>query len=290
MFFLILFPMKKLISILLIIYINLFAVEINQKKIKNANTLLFQIEKKEIKDVKLNFEGKDFLFLKNTLFPHNFYLLLPVPYYQDLKEYPIIISYLENKKKVVEKIKIKIIDGNYKSEIIKVSKSKVTLSKKNKKRTQKEYKEAMKIYRTASPNLYWKSDFIYPLNTKITSDFGNKRVYNNSIKSYHSGTDFRAPNGTPLQAVNDGIIKLAKNRFYSGNSVVIDHGHGVYSCYFHLSKINLKVGTKVKKGQIIGLSGSTGRVTGPHLHFSMRINGILVDPMHLISTLNSIKK
>lgn len=282
--------MKKIISLLLIICINLFALEISQEKIKNANTVLFQIEKKEIKDVKLIFDGKEFPFFKNTLFPHNFYLLLPIPYYQKVKEYPISISYLEDNKEVIKKTKIKIIDGNYKSEIIKVSKSKVTLSKKNKKRVQKEYKEAMKIYKTISPKLYWKENFIYPLNTKITSDFGNKRIYNNSIKSYHSGTDFRAAIGTPLKAINNGIIKIAKNRFYAGNSVVIDHGQGVYSCYFHLSKINLEVGDKVKKGQIIGLSGDTGRVTGPHLHFSMRVNGILVDPMALISTLNTIRK
>ena len=106
----------------------------------------------------------------------------------------------------------------------------------------------MEIYNSSSAEIYWKDDFIYPLNSKITSDFGTKRVYNGKLKSYHSGTDFKASDNTPIIASNDGIVKISQNRFYSGNSIVIDHGQGVYSCYFHLNTMNFKVGDKIKRG------------------------------------------
>ncbi|MFA9373870.1 MAG: M23 family metallopeptidase, partial [Poseidonibacter sp.] len=103
-----------------------------------------------------------------------------------------------------------------------------------------------------------------------------------------SGTDFRAKIGTDIIASNDGIVRIAQNRFYSGNSIVIDHGRGIYSCYFHLSKMNYKAGDKIKRGDILGLSGDTGRITGPHLHYSFRINAIQVDPLQAIEILNSL--
>ena len=88
----------------------------------------------------------------------------------------------------------------------------------------------------------------------------------------YEGTDFQAKDNTPIIASNSGIVRISGNRFYAGNSIVIDHGQGVYSCYFHLNTMNFKVGDFIKKGEVLGLSGSTGRVTGPHLHFTFRIN------------------
>ena len=89
----------------------------------------------------------------------------------------------------------------------------------------------MKIYNTTTKQSYIKDVFIVPLNTKITSDFGKARVYNDTLKGYHSRTDFRAKVGTKLIASNDGVIVLAQDRFYSGKSVIIDHGQGIYTCY-----------------------------------------------------------
>lgn len=146
----------------------------------------------------------------------------------------------------------------------------------------------MKVYNSKSEKLYWSEDFIYPMKSKITSSFGTKRVYNGELKSFHSGTDFKAANNTPIIASNSGIVSISQDRFYSGNSIVIDHGHGVYSCYFHLNKMNFKVGDFVKKGEVIGLSGDTGRVTGPHLHYAFRINGTQVNPLQAIEILNNL--
>jgi murein DD-endopeptidase MepM/ murein hydrolase activator NlpD len=126
-----------------------------------------------------------------------------------------------------------------------------------------------------------------PMKSKITSDFGNARIYNGKTKSYHSGTDFRAKIGTPIIASNDGKIVLAKRRFYAGGSIIIDHGHGIYSCYYHMSRFDVKEGEMVKKNQVIGLSGDTGRVTGPHLHFSIRVGGLQVDPLQFIELVNN---
>ncbi len=279
--------MKKIFILLFIINQLIFALEISSKKVENANTLFLKIVKENIKDPKLTFDSHNINFFRLPNKKDSYYALVPISYYKDLKKYKIIISYIENEKKVFKGIPIEVIDGKYKSEVINVDSSKVILSEKNKKRVSQEYKEAMKIYNTTTETLYISDKFIYPLETKITSDFGKKRVYNGSLKSYHSGTDYRAKVGTKIKAINNGKVVIAKNRFYAGNSIVLDHGNGIYSGYYHLNKMNYKEGDLVKKGDIIGLSGSTGRVTGPHLHFSFRIHGIQVDPLQAIDLLNN---
>ena len=279
--------MKKILLLLFIINQVLFSIEISSQKIKNANTIFLKIVKENIKEPKLTFDKHNINFFKIPNKKDNYYALVPISYYKELKKYKIIISYIENGKKIFKGIPIEVIDGNYKSETLSVDSSKITLSEANKIRTKKEYKEAMTIYKTTSAKLLIDSKFIYPLNSKITSDFGKKRVFNNKLKSYHGGTDFRAPIGTKIKASNSGRVVIAKNRFYAGNSLVIDHGQGIYTGYYHLSKIYLNKGDFVKKGEIIGLAGNTGRVTGPHLHFSFRVHGILVDPLQAIELLNN---
>lgn len=287
---------KKLLLLTTLMFINFANGEdiklyFKNSEITNAQTALLYLDAKNIKEPKLtvlNKEKTNIDFFKNPFKKNNFYALIPISYYKDIKPYKIIVSYKKNNQKEFKSTSLILKNGKYKSEVINVKSSKVSLSKKNQQRTKKEYKEAMDIYNSVTTKLLWNSDFIYPLNTKITSEFGTKRVYNNKIKSYHSGTDFRASIGTPIKAANDGIVVLAKHRFYAGNSIIIDHGHGVYTCYYHLSKMNFKKNQKVKKGEIIGLSGNTGRVTGPHLHFSARVNSIQVDPMQLITILNKM--
>jgi murein DD-endopeptidase MepM/ murein hydrolase activator NlpD len=194
------------------------------------------------------------------------------------------------KDKNSEKSKIMFLhveDGKYKKEEIHVGKSKVNpKAKAVKERISKEYSEAMKIYSTVTPKSYISSKFILPLSTFITSDFGKARVYNGSLKGYHSGTDFRAKVGTPLVASNDGVVALVKDRFYSGGTVLINHGQGIYTCYFHMSKFDVEKNQRVKKGQRIGYSGQSGRVTGPHLHFAVRINSVQVDPLQFVELMN----
>jgi murein DD-endopeptidase MepM/ murein hydrolase activator NlpD len=125
----------------------------------------------------------------------------------------------------------------------------------------------------------WSRAFQYPLKTVfITDDYGYSRnTVNQTIT--HKGTDFRAVVGTDALAMNDGTIRIARTFTVYGNTVVIDHGIGVQSLYMHLSKLNVKEGERVKRGQIIGQSGDTGYVEAPHLHISIKINGISIDPV-----------
>ena len=139
----------------------------------------------------------------------------------------------------------------------------------------------------------WHPDggFVNPLGVvEITDAFGVKRSYLNG-ESRHGGVDLRASVGTQVRAVNSGVVVLTARGFsLEGNMVIVDHGSGVFSLYLHLSKINVKENQKVKKSQEIGLSGSSGAVTGPHLHFMVKANGANVDPLSFIGTFSQYLK
>jgi murein DD-endopeptidase MepM/ murein hydrolase activator NlpD len=128
--------------------------------------------------------------------------------------------------------------------------------------------------------------FLPPLHTtlKITSPYGEVREYVGGGAARHLGIDFAAPVGTPVYAVNDGTVVKVRNYLSYGNTIIIDHGAGIYSIYLHLSKAEVKEGDRISRNQEIGLSGSTGFETGPHLHLSLKIGGVSVDPMRFIST------
>lgn len=131
---------------------------------------------------------------------------------------------------------------------------------------------------TWSDQRLWRLPFHRPVAGKFTSVYGLQRVLNGKPKNPHRGLDFRAPTGTAVKAVADGRVILAESHYYAGNSMYIDHGNGVISLYFHLSQFDVSQGDIVKRGQMIGRSGCTGRATGPHLHLSISVQGQLVDP------------
>ncbi|HEY4900874.1 MAG TPA: M23 family metallopeptidase [Terriglobales bacterium] len=129
----------------------------------------------------------------------------------------------------------------------------------------------------------WSGNFVAPVPSEISETFGTSRTFNGKLASVHRGDDFRAPTGTPVHASNAGEVVLARELFYEGNCVVIDHGLGFMTMYMHLSKVDVQEGDKVEKGQTIALSGGTGRVTGPHLHMSVRWSGEYLDPAKLLA-------
>jgi murein DD-endopeptidase MepM/ murein hydrolase activator NlpD len=137
-------------------------------------------------------------------------------------------------------------------------------------------------FKTLSPGREWKGSFAAPVNAAISDVFGVERVFNGSVQSTHQGLDFRVSSGTPVAAVNSGRIILARPLFFEGNCVVIDHGEGLLTLYLHLSKFSVKEGDDVSKGQPIGLSGGTGRATGPHLHLAVRWQGVYLNPQVLL--------
>ena len=266
-----------------------FSPTISDSTTSNGRTTLIEFKKENALEYQNIQHGKKtFKIFANPVDESKVYALVPMSYYQKLSNEKIKINYKKDSVTSSRYIFLKIQDGKYKKEEITVNKSKVNpRGKETKKRISKEYAEAMKVYGTVTPKSYINSKFILPLDSFITSNFGKARVYNGSLKGYHSGTDFRAKVGTPIVASNDGVVALVKDRFYSGGTVLIDHGHGIYTCYFHMSGFDVEVGERVKKGQEIGLSGQSGRVTGPHLHFAVRINAVQVDPLQFIELMNT---
>jgi len=136
----------------------------------------------------------------------------------------------------------------------------------------------------ASPR-HWSGGFRTPLSVRPNSNFGTRSVFNGQPRNPHAGVDFAAPAGTPVAAPNGGIVALAESLYFTGNTVILDHGLGLYSLYAHLSRLDVVPGRSVAAGDIVGLLGATGRVTGPHLHWAIRLNGARVDPLSLVAAL-----
>jgi murein DD-endopeptidase MepM/ murein hydrolase activator NlpD len=133
-----------------------------------------------------------------------------------------------------------------------------------------------------TPERKWSGPFAAPAEAEISDVFGTQRVFNGKTQSTHFGLDFRVPSGTPVAAMNDGTVLLARPLYFEGNFVVLDHGQGLLTLYLHLSEFKVKEGDEVKRGQVVGLSGGTGRATGPHLHVAVRWQGTYLDPASLI--------
>ena len=152
-------------------------------------------------------------------------------------------------------------------------------------RIAEERKTVSGIFATSTPERFWEGYFLRPVPGEAGSSFGKRSVFNGKPRSPHTGTDFRASEGTPVKAPNAGRVVLAKNLFFAGNTVIIDHGAGLYSYFAHLSAFKTEVGDQVRRGEVVGLVGATGRVTGPHLHWTVRLSQARVDPLSLMSVL-----
>ena len=167
---------------------------------------------------------------------------------------------------------------------LKVDDQFVQLSPENEARAAREAKELNAIYARITPEMLWKEKYRSPIPGQSSgNNFGHRRVFNGQPRAPHAGADLKASAGTPIQATNRGRVVLARNLFFTGNTVMLDHGLGIYTIYAHLSRIDVKLGTVVAEGQLLGLAGATGRVTGPHLHWAARIQGARVDPFALLS-------
>ena len=129
----------------------------------------------------------------------------------------------------------------------------------------------------------WSGNFVPAVDAKSTPSFGESRILNEEKTSLHRGTDFPVSEGTPVVAANSGTVVLAQELYYEGNCVIVDHGQEFFTIYMHLSKIDAALGDKVAKGKRLGLSGATGRVTGPHLHQGVRWDGAYIDPVALLA-------
>ncbi len=238
---------------------------------------------------KARFRQNAIALFQHPLRPSGIYCgLIGIPLSATPADAAIQLEWTDSRGHQSASIPLRIQDGKYKREALKVDPRHVTLSKKNLQRVKREKKEIQRIFSSGSDTRHWFGSFRRPLASDTTSSYGTRRLFNGQHRSYHRGTDFRANVGTPVYASNSGIVRLAKNLFYSGNIVIVDHGMGVFTNYAHLSKIQVVAGQVIASGHQIGLSGASGRVSGPHLHWAVRVNGVYVDPLQFLTVIDSL--
>ena len=143
------------------------------------------------------------------------------------------------------------------------------------------------VWQSPAAERLWTAPFVRPVPQDANSAFGTRSIFNGKPRSAHGGADFLSPAGTPIQSPNAGRIAVARNLYFSGNTVIVDHGLGLFSMLAHLSAIDVHEGDRVAAGQILGRVGATGRVTGPHLHWAVRAGGARVDPLSLLALLGT---
>lgn len=148
-------------------------------------------------------------------------------------------------------------------------------------RAEREAKRLKDLFARRTPETLFKGRFVSPVPGSTAARFGERRVFNGVPKDPHGGADLKAKKGTRVRAPADGRVALAGDLFYQGKTVILDHGRGLYSGYYHLSKVSVKEGQKVRRGKVLGRVGATGRATGPHLHWSVKLDGARVDPFSL---------
>ena len=170
-----------------------------------------------------------------------------------------------------------------------VEQRKVTPAKEDNAEIMREQTDVRRALTTLNmQNQSWKNGFDIPLKGTISGNFGNQRIFNGIPKNPHSGTDIAAPEGTSVKAAGDGYVVLnGSNYFYGGNMVIIDHGEGLQTIYMHLKKSAVKEGQYVKKGQVVGYVGKTGRATGPHLHWGASLNNVRFRPHSLMDLMSA---
>jgi len=144
------------------------------------------------------------------------------------------------------------------------------------------------IFQQSHAARLWRGPFTLPVAGPPTSSFGRRTVMNGEPRGQHQGTDFRAAEGTPVWAPNAGIVALAADLYFTGNTVILDHGLGLFSVFAHLARVTVRKGVFVSRGDLVGEAGATGRVTGPHLHWAVRLGEVALDPLSLISALHGV--
>jgi murein DD-endopeptidase MepM/ murein hydrolase activator NlpD len=224
--------------------------------------------------VKGTFNGKKIYFNPSK---KSLKAIVAIDYFTEPGKYDLDIS----SNGVVHKEIVEVIKKEYEVQHLTLPRNMVELSPRDEARAEREQRRLAAIW-PKETNRSWKGDFVNPLDGDIITPFGVRRLINDIPKSPHTGVDVRGNKGDKIIAPNDAVVALIDNQFFSGKSLILNHGQGIYTMFFHLSKVLVKRGQAVKKGQAIALVGETGRATGPHLHWGVRIQGARVDPLELV--------
>jgi len=272
---------------------SIAGITLSSREVTNGSLLLLQIHSRKlgppVRDMRITFQQSVYPVYAHPVNPADtLFGLIAIPFRTAPGPAKLLLSWTNAAGDHNRTIPFRIVAGKYKTDELKVDSSRVNPNKKNIERAQKEARKIKRVYAEGSIARLWDGEFQLPMTSDITSPFGNKRVFNGQLKSFHNGVDFRARSATPVYAANSGVVKMAENLFYSGNAVVIDHGTGIFTIYAHLSRIDVTAGQLVEKGQRLGLTGATGRVSGPHLHWGVKVKGIAVNPMQLIQLMSSL--
>jgi len=196
------------------------------------------------------------------------------------RDYPLMVRTLPSGAE--KRIQVGIKGKDYGERRLTLPREMVELDEPTLERVKREAEVLRKVLERASSSPLWRGPFLRPCDGEVVGPFGRRSIINEQPRSPHSGVDLRGETGTPVKAVNQGRVVLTCDHFFSGRSVVIDHGGGIHSMYFHLDRILVREQDRVKRGEVVGHVGSTGRSTGPHLHFAVRVNGARVNPLRLI--------
>jgi len=253
------------------------------KLLVNGSVCLFSVQINGAPEkVTARWIGHDIAFSRGT--GHSWYALAGVSYETKPGTYDLALEAVMPNGRALRDVRpVAVRAAHYKTSRLTVPQKYVTPDPEMLQRieAEKEIKKQAFAHFSATPE--WAGNFVAPVSTGVSEAYGTSRTFNGKLATVHRGLDFHAPMGTPVHASNAGEVVLARELYYEGNCVVIDHGLGFMTLYMHFSKFAVKEGDQVTKGQVIGFSGDTGRVTGPHLHMSVRWSGEYLDPAKLLA-------
>lgn len=198
--------------------------------------------------------------------------------------YPLLLNgTTAGEKEISFERKVSIRAAKYPTITVTVSRKFTEPSPEELQRINQERELKHELFSRMEPEREWSGRFLAPVEARVSDVFGTRRTFNGKVQSMHQGLDYAVPQGTAVSALNRGTVLLARPLFFEGNCVVLDHGQGLLTLYMHLSDLKVKEGDQVARGQEIGLSGGTGRATGPHLHVAVRWQGVYLNPATLLA-------
>jgi len=266
-------------------------VTLSAGQIETGGTLLVQLDCRGMpapaRDLRILFYNQDIRIFPDPVKGRAIYAgLVGIPLTAPPGKTALTIEWGPAAQRHTRNVHFEIRPGVYGEETLRVDPRHVRPSPKELERIKREQEELKHIYASGSRSRLWQGGFQIPVPGEMNGPYGTRRLFNDELQSHHTGVDFRAQAGDPVHAAGSGVARLAKDLFYSGNAVIIDHGAGVFTSYSHLSRINVKLGQKIEKGQAVGLVGATGRATGPHLHWAVKVNSVNVNPLTFVRVMD----
>lgn len=250
-------------------------------KLVRGSPVLFQISAFRAQSVSGQWMGHTLRFFRSEN-GTNWYALAGIPVETKPGNYELSLTQVFPGRSVQVIKKVKIANASYPRITAHVAKKFTEPNADQLKEISADKNVKQSVLATETAERLWAGHFEAPVSVPVSDVFGTERVFNGEVQSRHLGLDFAAPTGTPVHAINRGTVLLAQALYFEGGFVVIDHGQGLLSLYLHLSDFQVKQGDTVTAGQTIGLSGSSGRATGPHLHLAVRWQGVYLDPAVLL--------